>query len=61
MAENKQSPFRPAWIPKQTEEGFSEEEMRRRVGSHIQEAKIALELDKEEMKKSAQLEGEKDE
>jgi hypothetical protein len=51
----KQSDWKPCWIPKVVEEGeeFSEDELRRRIGSHLQEAKIELERDKEERLKSA--------
>jgi len=50
------SPWSPAWTPKkQEEEDVSPDEARRRVAQHVQEAKIALELDKQERKSAASM------
>jgi len=48
-----ESPWKPAWIPKQADDEVTPEEARRRVSQHVQEAKIALEEDKREMKQKA--------
>lgn len=48
--------WKPAWTPKRLDDSeVSEEELRRRVAQHIQEAKIALEQDKKEMKEAAKI------
>ena len=55
------SPWKPAWTPKKASDEVSEEEAKRRVAQHIQEAKIALEQDKKEMRESVKnLENEHD-
>ncbi len=49
------SPWKPAWTPKRVdEEEITEEGLRRRVAQHVQEAKIALDSDKQERKKAAE-------
>jgi hypothetical protein len=50
------SPWKPAWTPKRVEDTeVSENEAKRRVAQHVQEAKIALEQDKKEMKEAAKI------